>query len=84
MSTLHNFTATEASEKSTNVLDFMLHKILQKTYVYTASQSNLLFSAVAIGAMCAVYPFMYIIQVCTFFGTKILNGLHDTAGHNPS
>ncbi|KAF1765213.1 hypothetical protein GCK72_005165 [Caenorhabditis remanei] len=45
-----------------SVLDLMLTRILQKTYIYTASESNSLFSAVAIGAMTAVYPFMYIIQ----------------------
>ncbi|CAL2033246.1 unnamed protein product [Caenorhabditis brenneri] len=40
----------------------MSNRILQKSYVYTPSESNSLFSAVAIGAMTAVYPFMYIIQ----------------------
>ncbi|UMM18417.1 hypothetical protein L5515_014496 [Caenorhabditis briggsae] len=53
MSTSYNVTS----------MDFLMNKrILEKRYLYSASESNSLFSAVAIGAITAVYPFMYIIQ----------------------
>uniref|UniRef100_A0A1I7UCJ2 MFS domain-containing protein n=1 Tax=Caenorhabditis tropicalis TaxID=1561998 RepID=A0A1I7UCJ2_9PELO len=56
MSTSYNVTSDDS------IWSLMLNRILKKSYVYTASESNSLFSAVAIGAMTAVYPFMYIIQ----------------------
>uniref|UniRef100_A0A1I7W6G8 Uncharacterized protein n=1 Tax=Heterorhabditis bacteriophora TaxID=37862 RepID=A0A1I7W6G8_HETBA len=44
-------------------LDKYFHAVESRHYAYTSNQKNLLFSFVAIGAMIAVYPVMWLIQV---------------------
>ncbi|KAE9419073.1 hypothetical protein Angca_005114 [Angiostrongylus cantonensis] len=62
------------TDNSSFLLDYNAAIFAQQRYVYTPNEKNMLFSSVAVGAMVAVYPVMWLIQkygsrsIVTIFG----------------
>ncbi|VDM67940.1 unnamed protein product, partial [Strongylus vulgaris] len=47
---------------TTHLLEYDAAVLAQKRYAYSSNEKNMLFSIVAVGAMVAVYPVMWLIQ----------------------
>ncbi|KJH42022.1 transporter, major facilitator family protein [Dictyocaulus viviparus] len=54
-------------DNTSNVLDYEAAVIARQQYVYSSNEKNILFSSVAVGAMVAVYPVMWLVQI---FGSR--------------